>query len=722
VARIPGAGDHGLMADSIVEFEDWFRSAAGREPQEWLAGVAREGLPESLEVPPSASKADIIAAWLWRYLDECDNSKRRGARRLGGARRLIYALPQGAVVELVASAVRGWLAQLGLADQIGLHLSMGCWAATEGADWRADMHRPAIVIGTAEYLVSKALNRAFGVDSTSWPIDFALVTNGAHWVVHEERLSRQATATLRGVAAAAGRWGTAEPFGLTTVSCPGERVRSVPRLRGVERAALAAAPGELLVVASATAAGTPAPAEPATLSMRELLALFDTEGGVGEEASPFCLEGGGTGPDIGIAWATWTPGEDGGPDPEVRFPAAEWRCAVPLRLAAELARDRAVWRRDAEGRWVRLSDVAEVRPFTVLLVSATDGGYDPVHGFDPAARSPVPGCPELRTPQEDAALEAGIAALALLAGEGAESAEEAPRRPWQTVNSHCEETRDQAAALVRALRAAIPAAAAASAVLGAYLHDVGKGHPTWQDALCALAPEPDAAAVQAGRPWAKSGHGASGRLEFADGVSFLHELASLLIIDSPLRGLLAAAPDADLCRYLVLAHHGRLRMRVAEQPDDAVTEAEPEAEAVPRPGVRAIFGLGQGAVTVVPPMLGLGQSELTVDLTQFGSGGDDSAWHQTAAGLLDKYGPFRLAYLETVVRIADWRASGHRELPGESSASQFHWPRLFRYASIAAWITPRHRHSRSSGLRTGTPTTLTRCLSTSPTTSSSPRR
>jgi CRISPR-associated endonuclease/helicase Cas3 len=403
--------------------------------------------------------------------------------------------------------------------------------------------------------------------------------------------------------------------------------------------------------------------------MRELLALFDTGGGVGDEASPFCLEGDGTDPDIAIAWATWTPGEDGGPAPEVRFPAAEWRCAVPLRLAAELAGDRAVWGRDAEGRWVRVRDVAEVRPFTVLLVSATDGGYDRVRGVDPAARSPVPGCPQLLTPEEDAALEAEMAALALLAREVAELAEadeELPRRPWQTLNSHSEETRDQAAALVRVLGASIHAAAAASAVLGAYLHDVGKGHSTWQDALCALAPEPDAVAVQAGRPWAKSGHGASGRLEFTGGVSFLHELASLLIIDSPLRGLLAEAPDADLCRYLVLAHHGRLRMRVAERPDDAEPEAAagPEAAAVPPPGARVIFGLEQGAVSVVPPLLGQDESELTVDLTQFGSGGDDSAWHQMVTGLLDKYGPFRLAYLETLVRIADWRASGHRELPG----------------------------------------------------------
>src|ERR1700730_9681964 len=105
----------------MTEFQDWFRSAAGREPQAWLAGVAREGLPESLEVPSLASKTDIIAAWLWRYLDRSDNSKSKSKRTearglgeeggLGGARRLIYALPQGAVVEPVAAAVRGWLAR-----------------------------------------------------------------------------------------------------------------------------------------------------------------------------------------------------------------------------------------------------------------------------------------------------------------------------------------------------------------------------------------------------------------------------------------------------------------------------------------------------------------------------------------------------------------------------------------------------------------------------------
>ena len=41
---------------------------------------------------------------------------------------------------------------------------------------------------------------------------------------------------------------------------------------------------------------------------------------------------------------------------------------------------------------------ARAQPGEVLLVSAADGGYDPVTGFDPAARGPVPGSPSIDLP------------------------------------------------------------------------------------------------------------------------------------------------------------------------------------------------------------------------------------------------------------------------------------------------------------------------------------
>jgi CRISPR-associated endonuclease/helicase Cas3 len=214
---------------------------------------------------------------------------------------------------------------------------------------------------------------------------------------------------------------------------------------------------------------------------------------------------------------------------------------------------------------------------------------------------------------------------------------EAEPGEWLSLTQHSEETRDQAAALLSAIRPSLNQVEWRSVVCAAYLHDVGKAHPTWQDALCAIAAEADRERVQAGRPWAKSG--TEGRLVFAGDVTFRHELASLLLVDGPLRALVDAGADLNLVRYLVLAHHGRLRLRVEE------------------PDAPALFGLTDGEAWPIPRVLGVAEGELTVDLAPF-----SGPWTTTVLSLLERYGPFVLAYMETLVRIADWRSSGRNEL------------------------------------------------------------
>lgn len=398
---------------------------------------------------------------------------------------------------------------------------------------------------------------------------------------------------------------------------------------------------------------------PAVISRGELVGLFDTSTYLSDDdvdIAAYVRDAGDL--DVDVAWATWTPGQDGAPDREARPPAAEYRCRVSLGDALRLADDRVVWRFDqAAGTWLRVTRVpsSRLRPGELLLVNAADGGYDQETGFDPLARGPVPESPALLTPDEQAELVALTAVEALLNSADTEdepsaaAATVAPRA-WQSLNEHSEQVRDHVAALLKAVAPQrLSADAARSAVVAGWLHDAGKAHPIWQDALCALAEEEERDEIAAGRPWAKSG-GKTGRLEFAGDVPFRHELASLLLIDGPLGSLLDQAPDRDLARYLVVAHHGKLRTQIGE-----LSAADAGAE---------ILGLHQGARCAIPSLLGRPASTLTVDLDQF-TPESAGSWTKTVGGLLTRYGPFILAYLEAIVRIADWRASGGRELAAD---------------------------------------------------------
>jgi CRISPR-associated endonuclease/helicase Cas3 len=128
-----------------------------------------------------------------------------------------------------------------------------------------------------------------------------------------------------------------------------------------------------------------------------------------------------------------------------------------------------------------------------------------------------------------------------------------------------------------------------------------------------------------------------------------------------------SALDRALTKYLVLAHHGKLRLQVREHHARAVLSVPsvPPANTLPPEGQQeasVIRGLRQGATSAIPAMLGQPATTLTVDLDQFVLDGNHS-WTQVVHGLLDRYGPFVLAYMESLVRISDWRASGGRELP-----------------------------------------------------------
>jgi CRISPR-associated endonuclease/helicase Cas3 len=295
-----------------------------------------------------------------------------------------------------------------------------------------------------------------------------------------------------------------------------------------------------------------------------------------------------------------------------------------------------IWRYDqGAGRWTKVSAAHPARPGEVLVMAAKDGGYDPVSGLDPAVRQPVPDSPSLDDePDTYAGTEDAF--------RQDDTSVAQPR--WLPLQEHSDDVRDQAKALLDVTRPELPAGVADAVVMAGYAHDAGKMHETWQDALCRLAPEAEREEINRGRPWAKSG--GNGRLWFAGGVTFRHELGSMMLLDGPLRGLLDGLDDPDLVRYLVLAHHGKLRVQV-RGPDET--------------DEKTLLGLRDGDIIEVRGgLLGQPDGDLTVELDQFTLGGPRS-WTRTALALRDCYGPFVLAYLETLVRMADWRASAGME-------------------------------------------------------------
>jgi CRISPR-associated endonuclease/helicase Cas3 len=144
------------------------------------------------------------------------------------------------------------------------------------------------------------------------------------------------------------------------------------------------------------------------------------------------------------------------------------------------------------------------------------------------------------------------------------------------------------------------------------------------------------------------------RLRYDGTDTFRHELASVLFLDGPMSGLLSEAHDADLVRYLVLAHHGKLRVQIRDS----------------KPAAEGVLGLKEGAEIAVPAVLGQPDNVMRTSLARISLHGDPDAnipgWADLVSDLLNRYGAFRLAYLETLVRVADWRASARHDNDGRT--------------------------------------------------------
>ncbi|AWK85803.1 CRISPR-associated endonuclease Cas3'' [Azospirillum thermophilum] len=374
------------------------------------------------------------------------------------------------------------------------------------------------------------------------------------------------------------------------------------------------------------------------LRRKDLLDLFDTDPdltGFDIDVSPFIRDTKDT--DFQVLWRDFATGK---PDDQP-LPRPEELCSVPIRRGEELLKARQGWRlnpqaKGTESIWVRLD--GKPWPGLVVMLDAALGGYDPVIGLAPEItdrKVPIhepPSAPQAGAPDPDT--------------ESHDDDRDTRQDRPVPLTDHLVHVAETAEALCAALEQTHPLSPAdrAAVVTAARWHDVGKAHPKFQERMTEPVRPDGALLAKASRYDRRKGR-----------PYFRHELASALAFLQQHGGADANVNGADLVAYLIAAHHGKVRLSLRALPQESAPAGVLRfARGIHEGDGLPAVDLGDGGRSD-PVSLSLGLMELGDSETQ------GLSWAARTARLLEDHKPFRLAWLESLVRIADWRASADEQ-------------------------------------------------------------
>jgi CRISPR-associated endonuclease/helicase Cas3 len=341
---------------------------------------------------------------------------------------------------------------------------------------------------------------------------------------------------------------------------------------------------------------------------RDVMELFDTTldlAGADIDVSRYIREG-----DDHHVHVFWRNLNGKRPDQDMPAPHRDELCPAPVGGVRNFLKMHKAWRWDhLERTW---TEFRRLFPGQTVMLDCRDGGYSSDLGWFEKSKERVP----LMTITTDPP-------------EGNDDDCHA-WQPWQTLVEHSDATVREIERLVSDL-SPLPSVFKENLILAARWHDAGKAHEVFQ---CAIE------STERQEVWAKAPS-----MKHYRRPGFRHELASALAMLE--HGL------PDLAVYLAAAHHGKVRLSIRSLPHEEVP-TDPHAR----------FARGVWHGDRLPSCdLGAGTeiSETTLDLTymDLGHGPKGASWLARMLALRDdvEVGPFRLAFLEALLRVADWRAS-----------------------------------------------------------------
>lgn len=176
-------------------FESFFKQASPvGEPYDWQSSLSQENAGNRLiRIPTGFGKTlGVLSVWLWHRVQRQDER---------WPRRLVWCLPMRVLVEQTRDEAEACLKRLGvlwdgnsdhLAGKVGVHLLMG---GSDAGEWPLYPEHCAVLMGTQDMLLSRAMNRGYASPRARWPMEFGLLNQDCLWVMDEVQLMDVGLAT-----------------------------------------------------------------------------------------------------------------------------------------------------------------------------------------------------------------------------------------------------------------------------------------------------------------------------------------------------------------------------------------------------------------------------------------------------------------------------------------------------------------------------------------------